>query len=701
MRRTRLLRIHSNYLVSGEGLHLTDDARITCLRIKGNDYEFLWAYRTGSHVESSPCIYNGAAYVGAGDDGLYCIELEPGPGNEPVVKWHIAGGSSKPGDGHVLEGEEKLLDCEAPPAAYDGKVIFCLGMGGKAVICVDAETGKKLWKVNTPYPVFGAPTVVDGKVIVGMGTGNMVESAEQAIAKEMKKLKAKGLSEEELAKEREMLGPAGEVWCLEGETGAVVWSKKLERTVLGAVAAADGRLYFGSRDHKLYSMLIDGSGLKSFDSREPIVTSPAVGRAHVYFVTETGMMYCLDKDSLKPVWDMRVGSGGSAISSPAVSRGHVYVGTIHDGLVCLGGPMADEAFLWAGALGGNGESGWADGSLIPQGVKYAWSYPQKSSGANAAAATVITTAPACSTNAVYVGMGGATKGLAKVALTGNRRNPYVEAWFCASTHPPSSSAAILGEKVYFVSGKAGDEDRYLHTVDANTGAVLAKRDVATHASGHLLVTRDGVIVADREDGVSLLRGADESIFLEVGQSVGSPVTAWDMFFVATESGVSAVSAVGGELLWTVALSAPVRTGPVVRGETIAVGTSEGVVALGVVDGATRWSTGCGETAERLVCNDDYVACVTTNREVVLVDWAGEEKLRVPDVASGVTPILCDAVMLCPMPDGIELVEIESGERRTWGGKLGWLGGLTTPGVVLDSKVYIGTGRKGLVCLRGR
>ncbi|MDA1087576.1 MAG: PQQ-binding-like beta-propeller repeat protein [Verrucomicrobia bacterium] len=693
--------VQSNYLVSGEGLHLTDDARITCLRIdfESNGYEFLWEFRTRSHVESSPCIYNGRAYVGAGDDGLYCIELEPDSDNKPVVKWHLAGNKSS--GGMILEGEEALLDCEASPAALDGKVFFCLGMGGKAVVCVDAETGQKLWKVNTPYPVFGAPAVVDGKVIVGMGTGNMIESAEEALESEIQKLRDKGLSEGALEKERAMLGPAGEVWCMDAESGDLVWSKKLARTVLGAVAAADGRLYFGSRDHRLYSLGLDGTGMKEFDSHEPIVTSPAVGKEHVYFVTEAGTLICLDRNSLKPVWDMRIGSGGTAISSPAVGRGHIYVGTTKDGLVCLGGPVVDETYLWAGAMGGEGQSGWVDGSFVPASVKFAWRYPKTETTDTDAEATAITTPVACSTNALYVGMGGARNGLAKVELTDNRRRPFTEAWFCAATHAPGSSAAILGELVYFVSGQPGDKGRYLHTVDVKSGAILSKREVADYAGGQMLLTRNGLLVADREDGLSLLRGEEDSIFLDVGKVVGSPVSGNDMFFVATESGVSALSAVGGENLWRVALPAPVRTGPVVRGETVAVGTTEGVVALRMVDGSTAWTLACGETVGGLVCSDEYIACVTTNREVVLMDWAGEEKVRTDAVAPGITPVLCGAVMLCPKPDGVELVEIESGKKRNWVGNLGWLGGIVTPGIVFDSKMYIGTGERGLVCLRGK
>ena len=685
----------------GEGLHFTEDARITCLRVdlENNDYEFLWELHTKSHVESSPCLYNGRAYVGAGDDGLYCIELEPGPDNTPVVKWHLAG--NKSADGLVLDGEEKLLDCEAPPAAHDGKVFFCLGMGGKAVVCVDADTGKKLWKVNTPYPVFGAPTVVDGKVVVGMGTGNMIQSAEAARQTELKKLKEKGWSKDALAEEAVRLGPAGEVWCMSAETGEVLWSQKLQRTVLGAVAAADGRLYFGSRDHNLYSLGLDGKGLKAFDTHEPIVTSPAVGHTHAYIVTESGILHCLEKNTLMPAWNMRIGTGGNSISSPAVARGHVYVGTINDGLVCLGGPARDEEYLWAGPLGGPGRSGWVDGSPLPRAGKVAWRYPRKDGADADGPATVITTPVACSTNALYVGIGGARSGLVKLLLTDNRRRPYEEAWFCETTLPPCVSPVILGSTVFFVSGQAGDPDRRLYTVDAETGAVRAEHAVADNASGQVLLTRNTLLVVDRADGLTLLREVDgkrETVPVAVGSMVGSPAAANGMLFVATDSAVTALSAAGGESLWRARLPSPARTGPVPQGQRLAIGTADGVLAVDMLDGAVQWSTPCGETTGTLVCSDDYVACVTTGRTVVLMDWAGSVKARVAGAAPGLTPMLCGDLLMCFTPGAITQVDIASGEERSWGGRLDWLGGIVTPAVMLDSKLYFGTAQKGLVCM---
>lgn len=70
--------------------HSTDDARVVCLDVRRGG-EILWTFRTGSHVESSPCIYRDRVYIGAGDDGYYCLRLEPDANGRPVMLWHAAG----------------------------------------------------------------------------------------------------------------------------------------------------------------------------------------------------------------------------------------------------------------------------------------------------------------------------------------------------------------------------------------------------------------------------------------------------------------------------------------------------------------------------------------------------------------------------------------------------------------------------------
>jgi outer membrane protein assembly factor BamB len=229
--------IAGKYLVCGEGLHYTRTARVVCMDVTERG-KILWTYQTRSHVESTPCIHEDRVYVGAGDDGYYCFRLEPDADGKPVMLWHAE--------------TERCPDAETSPAVHDGLVFAGLGMDGKAVVCLSADTGEQVWRTDTPYPVFSPPTVAGGSVIVGMGNGNFIESAEEVRRKELDKLRKEGKSAAEIAAAEKMLRPAGEIWCLKEKTGEVQWKFLAADTILGAVAAGKDRLYFGARDGYVY-----------------------------------------------------------------------------------------------------------------------------------------------------------------------------------------------------------------------------------------------------------------------------------------------------------------------------------------------------------------------------------------------------------------------------------------------------------------
>src|SRR5208283_3957003 len=206
-----------------------------------------------------------------------------------VVLWHAA--------------TERCPDADTSPAVHDGRVVVGCGMHGNAISCLDAETGAELWRVSTPYPVFGAPTLVSGLVIVGMGNGNFVESAEEVKRKELDRLQKQGKTAEELAAAEKTLGPAGEVWCLDEKTGNVRWRFATGDVVLGAVAAREDRLFFAARDGYVYALTTAGKEVGRWNAHAPIVASPALSSTLLYIVTETGKLYGLRSDDLELVWE--------------------------------------------------------------------------------------------------------------------------------------------------------------------------------------------------------------------------------------------------------------------------------------------------------------------------------------------------------------------------------------------------------------
>lgn len=350
-------------VVCGEGLHQVQDARVTCLELDGR---LRWEFRTASHVEATPAIADGRVFVGAGADGFYAFDLQGDGSGGPRVLWHLDG--------------RQFPDCESSPLVVDDVVIFGLGEGGQAICAVRASDGEPLWRLATPYPVFASPTLLPAtetsgaKLVLAMGTGNFVQSAEQVRDQKIEALRAAGAAEDAIEEARRALAPGGQVWCVDLATREVEWRYLLDDTVLGSIAERDDRLYFGSRDGSVHCLDRSGQVLRRGDLRAPIVCSPALGRTRAYVSTSVGRLYALDLDTLRPTWDASLGEGENFTSSPIVTHGHVVIGTQRQGLTCLGTTSGRRrAEIWRrGELGGA-----ADQEIPPAESHVAGSWPSE------------------------------------------------------------------------------------------------------------------------------------------------------------------------------------------------------------------------------------------------------------------------------------------------------------------------------------
>lgn len=669
--------VKGDYVVCGEGLHFTREARITCLDLSGRR---LWEFRTASHVESSPCVYNGKVYIGAGDDGFYCLKLDPGLDGEPRVLWHLEG--------------ERYRDCEASPVAWDGVVYFGLGQGGQAICAVRADDGTELWRLQTPYPVFAPPTLAEGRLFVGMGNGNFIETAEQVRAKALRRMREEGRSAEEIAEAEKSLGPAGEVWCVDLKEREVEWKFAVGRTVLGAIAYGEGRLYFGSRDGYFYCVSMAGKLIRRWNAREPIITSPALGKDYVYFATQAGRLHCLRAEALQPAWDARLGAGTNFMSSPALANGHVYIGTEQDGLRCIGRVGERPPPLWNSGVRG----GTADASLVPAGVRFSWRYPK--SGAD----EFEVTAPLMPFDGyVFAACVNDSKpALVKLRPGRGLGDEARLVWSAPFDRPIRVAPAGAGGEIYVSEGEAGGSGRALHCLDAETGRRRWSAPVSPDASGRFGLDHRRVVIWQGRGTLACLdRLTGERLWTaRRGRGVGEPLLTDGIVLAALESGVAALDDETGTTLW----SAPVLSGPVfgpVRvGNGIILAAGDGLSRRSIIDGATKWKVRTARPATPPVLRLDTVAAVTDSGELVVLDAEdGTVLARVAGAKINVPPLLTERFVV--FGDSKDLAGLELEPRRTsrWFGPAGWLGEMTTPVVILGEHAYFATDKKGVVCLR--
>ncbi len=248
----------------------------------------LWTFQTEGAVWSSPAVNNGVVYVGSDDFNLYAVDTQSGS-----LQWKFETGG--------------IIRCR--PAVVDGRVFFASDDG--FLYTLDAKTGEQVWSVDIGnaveprlYPDAvssnwdyqqSSPMVVDGTVYVGSTDGN--------------------------------------VYALNAETGAVVWTFQTEGRIRTTPAVADGTLYAGSWDGHLYAIDIQSGTEKwQFDMAHKYIkinSSPIVADGVVFAGGRDQNMYGINASTGEKIWSFYY-SKEWVESTPALAEGMIFVGSSMD-----------------------------------------------------------------------------------------------------------------------------------------------------------------------------------------------------------------------------------------------------------------------------------------------------------------------------------------------------------------------------------
>jgi outer membrane protein assembly factor BamB len=263
-------------LYFGEGFHNDENCKVYCVDAETGKEG--WRFATSGQTESSPAVANGKVYIGAGNDGVYCLDAKTGAKIWKFPPKDYNGRLLRFGGGMTVVGDR--LYCGT---GVDRNKKGNEDKGETAAFCLDAATGKLLWKADAPYPVWSTPIVKDGVAYVTTGNGDVSEDAEI---------------------------PGGALLCLKADTGKEQWRVTVPNGIIESPAADAYRVYFGCRDGNLYCVnRADGKerwkrGLDSPIIGTPMLDTDAAGERtiNVFATAVAGKVCCLAPLTGDIVW---------------------------------------------------------------------------------------------------------------------------------------------------------------------------------------------------------------------------------------------------------------------------------------------------------------------------------------------------------------------------------------------------------------
>jgi outer membrane protein assembly factor BamB len=345
----------------------TDDNTLYCFN--ATDGQILWTFTPESGAEgyfvTGPAIAYGMVYEMNKDGYLYCIDIQTGN-----LVWKY-------------KGPNETLLWPGMPAVADGKVYVTTGeiaeyggqVGTSQFACLDAYTGKPFWTL--PIEAL-APresiAIAYGNLYIIPGT--VTTSVDSISGNEYSKINQVWcIGTSSIASSNWSMWRADPTHSSTAQVGpsnlTLAWKFTTNGSVISSPSVANGIVYVGSQDKKIYAIgAWSGSLIWSFSTHHSIESSPAVADGKVYTGGDDGYVYCLDAYTGALIWNTFINGDlpftyNTIVlkSSPVVSGERVYIGSLDNYLYAIDANNGD--IIWKTKTNGPIESSpaFADGAV--------------------------------------------------------------------------------------------------------------------------------------------------------------------------------------------------------------------------------------------------------------------------------------------------------------------------------------------------
>ena len=343
-------------VIFGDGMHQTDGAVLYGLQ--ADTGRALWQYPVPGklvHLEGSPTVDQGRAFIGGGDAGVLCVDLKrmvlDGKEVAPAAlktlldqRWAALMAKYEedkkkdptfamlPGDDAMPKAAPRLVwqkgqtawHVDAPVAVAADRLLVASAFlddeksGKRALLCLNPADGALRWETPLKINPWAGPTVAGDLALVGCSN---------------------------IRFDRKLLPQAaGEVVAVELASGQIKWRKDVPGGVLSPVAVKGDVAVFAATDGKVRALdLATGKEKWTYKGPSPFFAGPAVAGGVVYAADLKAVVHAIGLADGKARWtfdvaaDRAVQAPGMVFGSPVVSGGAIYLATCN-----IEGPAADQ-----------------------------------------------------------------------------------------------------------------------------------------------------------------------------------------------------------------------------------------------------------------------------------------------------------------------------------------------------------------------
>jgi outer membrane protein assembly factor BamB len=332
-------------IVFGDGMHQTDGATLHCL--DGETGLPLWQFvvpGTLVHLEGSPTIAAGKAYIGGGAAGVLCVEATKAHfkgadvdldtlAKSRLAQWKEMNDRYEkekktdpfalpPTEDQLPKASPKLLwqqgkekwHVDAPVALVGDKLVVGSAfldkekVGDRAIFCLDAAKGDVLWRAPVKLNPWGGPSVAGNTIVVA---GSTIGYAPAQIK-----------------------GAKGFVAALDLADGKAKWTKEVTGGVVSCAALADGAAVVTATDGKVRAFEIEtGERRWIYDAKAPLFAPVAVAQGIAYAGDLKGVLHAIDLKTGEAKWTLDLATHpetkapGMFYGGPVVQGGRLYAAT--------------------------------------------------------------------------------------------------------------------------------------------------------------------------------------------------------------------------------------------------------------------------------------------------------------------------------------------------------------------------------------